>query len=75
MNIPGGHQTLIPYLVIEKALKFSEFVKEVFDAEETMMNLDDDSKTVSHAEIVVPVSNQEYGRSGRSLPSMANLFK
>jgi PhnB protein len=33
-KIPDGYQQLMPYLIIKDALKFYDFVKNVFDAEE-----------------------------------------
>lgn len=33
MNIPSGHNTIMPYLILNKADKFSQFVSDVFGAE------------------------------------------
>lgn len=35
MNIPIGHQAVMPYLMMEDATKFIEFAKSVFDADLT----------------------------------------
>ena len=35
MEIPKGHQAVMPYLMVEDAAKFIEFTKDVFDAELT----------------------------------------
>lgn len=35
MNIPEGHQAVMPYLMIEDAAGFIEFIKMVFEAEMT----------------------------------------
>ncbi|MEQ1761642.1 MAG: VOC family protein [Pyrinomonadaceae bacterium] len=33
MNIPKGHQAIMPYLMLNDATAFVEFIKKVFDAE------------------------------------------
>ena len=35
MNIPNGHQAVMPYLILDDAGAFIEFIKKVFDAEMT----------------------------------------
>ena len=55
MNIPAGHQTVMPYLILDGALNFIEFAKDVFDAEVVlnMHQMRDDGKTVVHSEIQI----------------------
>ena len=53
MEIPSGHQTIMPYLIVPGAEKFSAFMQKVFDAEETFKRLREDEKTVMHAEIKI----------------------
>ena len=33
MNIPEGHQAVMPYLMLDDAAGFIQFIKDVFDAE------------------------------------------
>jgi uncharacterized glyoxalase superfamily protein PhnB len=53
MNIPNGHQIVMPYLMLDNALKFIDFTKEVFDAVLTtnMHQLRPDGKSVLHSEV------------------------
>ena len=53
MNIPNGHQIVMPYLMLDNAFKFIDFTKEVFNAELTtnMHQLRPDGKSVLHSEV------------------------
>jgi uncharacterized glyoxalase superfamily protein PhnB len=55
MNLPKGHQVIMPYLMVKGALKFIDFVKTVFNAELTtsMHKLREDTKTVLHSEVTI----------------------
>ena len=110
MNEPsfkGRYNTVMPYLIINNASMFIDFMKEVFNAEETWKGMRDDNlimhaevklgdttimfadateefkvqnagmfvcvddadatfnKAVDHgAKVVMPISDQNYGRSG-----------
>lgn len=52
MNIPVGYATVTPYICVNGALKFIEFAKNVFGAEEIFKELNND-RTVKHAEIKI----------------------
>ncbi|MGI8581968.1 MAG: VOC family protein [Chitinophagaceae bacterium] len=52
MTIPSGHQTVMPYLIVKDAARFSEFIQRVFNAEEKMRHMRDE-KFIMHAEIIV----------------------
>jgi len=54
MTIPSGYQTVMPYLIVKDAAKFSEFVQRVFNGEEKMRHMRDE-KFIMHAEIIVGV--------------------
>jgi PhnB protein len=41
MNIPKGHQTVMPYLIMDDATAFIGFIKAVFNAEMTQESLRD----------------------------------
>lgn len=53
MKIPEGHQAVMPYLIVNGASKFIEFVKEVFGAELTHNVFFEDGKTVMHAQVMI----------------------
>lgn len=48
MNIPKGHQAIMPYLMLNDAAAFIEFIKKVFDAEMTHESMRDG--VVGHCE-------------------------
>ena len=50
--IPEGYQTVMPYLILNGAGDFIEFMKKVFDAREKMKHLDD-TQRIMHAEITI----------------------
>jgi PhnB protein len=53
MNLPAGHQTVMPYLILNGAIQFIEFTKKVFDAKESPTQVLRDDGTVMHAEILL----------------------
>ncbi len=53
MKIPNTHQTIMPYLILPGAEKFSAFMQKVFGAEETFKRMREDGKTVMHSEIQI----------------------
>lgn len=50
MEIPKGHQVIMPYLILNGAAKFIEFTKKVFNAEETHRSMRD-GDIIQHAEV------------------------
>jgi uncharacterized glyoxalase superfamily protein PhnB len=53
MNIPKGHQQLMPYLILENPRDFIRFASTVFDAVLTNEHLRDDGVTIMHAEVKI----------------------
>ncbi|WP_212005687.1 glyoxalase/bleomycin resistance/extradiol dioxygenase family protein [Chitinophaga sp. HK235] len=53
MNIPAGHQAIMPYLMLENANGFLTFTQQVFQATVSHLQLHDDNKTIRHAEIQI----------------------
>lgn len=51
MNLPAGHQTIMPYLILSGASRFIEFTQKVFDAADPSINVVRDDGTIMHAEI------------------------
>jgi uncharacterized glyoxalase superfamily protein PhnB len=50
MKLPVGHQTVMPYLIVNGALQFIDFTKNVFNAKSLTPSLREDG-TVMHAEV------------------------
>lgn len=53
MKIPKGHQTIMPYLMLNGASKFQDFTKAVFGSTETLLRLREDGETIMHSEIQI----------------------
>lgn len=53
MEIPKGHQAVMPYLIINEASRFIDFTKKVFNAELTFSSMREDNKTIAHSEIQI----------------------
>lgn len=51
MNLPSGHQTIMPYLIVNGALKFIDFTTTVFNATASNKPALREDGTVMHAEI------------------------
>lgn len=53
LKIPNGHQTIMPYLMLQSAEKFIDFTTKVFGAEVTFKKMRDDTDVVMHSEIQI----------------------
>jgi len=51
MNIPANYLPIMPYLILEDAPAFLEYVKRVFHATEQMIVPGADTRTIMHGEI------------------------
>ena len=51
-KIPANYQTVMPYLIIEHAVGFLDFMQTVFGAAETMKVMRDEH-TIMHSEIMI----------------------
>jgi PhnB protein len=75
MNIPKEHQTIMPYLMLEKAAKFSDFAKTVFNAVIIKWKLRKDGKTPMHCELTIGGSTIMFTEATEQWkPQTANLF-
>jgi len=75
MNIPKNHQTVMPYLILDRALKFIDFTKNVFNA--TVLHAPQlrDDGTALHAEINIRGSTIMFADTSSDWkPQTANLF-
>lgn len=75
VNIPNGHQTVMPYLMLDGAEKFKDFVTKVFDGKITSEHFQPDSKKIMHSEADINGSTIMYCDSTEKYaPHPANLF-
>ena len=73
MNIPEGHNTVMPYLMMEDARGFIEFIKNVFDAR--MTHETERDGIVGHCEARIGDSAIMFSQSrDQWKPATANLF-
>jgi PhnB protein len=73
MNIPTGHQAVMPYLMMEDAAAFIEFLKTVFNAEMTHESMRDG--IVGHCEAQINGGTIMFSNSrGEWKPQTANMF-
>lgn len=49
--LPAGYPRVTPYLIVNNALGFVQFMKAVFGAEEREMHFREDSETLMHGEL------------------------
>ncbi len=63
MEIPKGHQAMMPYLMINGASAFIDFTKKVFNAELTFSSMREDNKTVAHSEIQISGSTLMFSEA------------
>jgi PhnB protein len=77
MNVPKGHQAVMPYLMLTGALKFLDFTRKVFDAKLTtdMHKLREDGASVIHSEITIGGSTIMFtDATAQWKEQTANLF-
>jgi len=75
MNLPSGHQTIMPYLILKGAAQFIDFSKKVFDAKDSNEQVLRDDGTVQHAEIILNDSTIMVTDEIKDWPQQnANLF-
>lgn len=75
MKLPKGHQAIMPYLMLNEAEKFIDFVQTVFDAKESNRTLREDKKTIMHSEIQINGSTIMYCEANEDWKQQtANLF-
>lgn len=75
MKLPAGHQSIMPYLILEGALQFIAFTKNVFNAEISSQPSLRDDGTVMHAEISIDGSTIMVTEESKDWKKQtANLF-
>ena len=74
MELPKGHQTLMPYFIVDSAEKFRDFIKSVFNATITYEDTAPDG-TIGHCEARIGDSTVMFGGSGGPwTPRTSDLF-
>ena len=63
MNIPEGHQTVMPHVVVDGAEKFRDYIKSVFDAKITYESASPD-RSLGHCEAQIGESTIMFAGSG-----------
>ena len=75
MNIPSGHQAVMPYLMLVGAAKFIEFTKDVFGAKLSTSVPREGSDVVMHAEVQIDGSTVMFAEATEQWkPQTANMF-
>jgi PhnB protein len=73
MNIPKGHQAVMPYLMMDDAASFIDFIKTVFDAEMTHESMRDGR--LGHCEAQIGGSTIMFSNSrDQWKAAIGNLF-
>jgi uncharacterized glyoxalase superfamily protein PhnB len=74
MEIPDGHQGVMPYLMMKDSAAFLDFVEKVFDAESTYKAVNDDG-SLGHCEVRISGSTIMFSNSRDEWePATANMF-
>lgn len=74
--IPKGYHTITPYLVVQGAAQFIDFLKQAFGAEEILRMAQPDG-TIMHAEVKIGDSGVMLGEAGgenKPMPAMLHLY-
>ena len=75
MEVPKGHQAIMPYLILEGAARFIEFTQKVFNAELTHRIDREDEDKIKHAELTINGCTIMFADSlDKWKPATANLF-
>ena len=76
--IPEGYTSITPYLAVDDAKRLLEFVKQAFDAEETLSMPTPEGK-IGHAEVriggsMVMLADASTSDQGQAMPAMIHLY-
>jgi uncharacterized glyoxalase superfamily protein PhnB len=75
MNIPNGHQVVMPYLMVNGAARLIDFVTSVFNGVVTFTRMRDDKQTVMHAEVRINGGTLMFCDSTEEWkPALGSLF-
>jgi PhnB protein len=71
--IPDGYHTVTPYLVVPEAARLIDFIKQAFDAQESVRMARPDGR-VMHAEVRIGDSVVMMGDAGEGSPARACMI-
>ena len=75
MQIPNGHQAIMPYFILHGAPAFMDFTKKVFDANVTATHYREDNTSVMHAEVMIGNQTIMFAEATEQYPpATGNLF-
>ncbi|MCE7058682.1 glyoxalase/bleomycin resistance/extradiol dioxygenase family protein [Dyadobacter sp. CY343] len=76
IKIPNGHQTVMPYLMLENASRFKDFTETVFAATVSSVHFqDDDPSLIKHSEVSIGESTIMFCDSRAEwAPKPAHMF-
>jgi PhnB protein len=75
VKIPNGHQAVMPYLMLDGAKKFSDFVTKVLNGKITSIQKQENEDRIMHSEVEINGSTIMFCDSNEKWPaSPANLF-
>lgn len=75
IQIPKGHQAVMPYLMLENAALFRDFVTKVLDGKITATHMQPDSDLIMHSEVEINGSTVMFCDSRKEWPAHpANMF-
>ena len=75
MQIPNGHQAVMPYLILVDAAKFIDFCQKVFDAKLLSVRKREDGTSIMHAEVNIDGSTIMFGEASSDWkPATGNMF-
>ncbi|MCK8523635.1 VOC family protein [Aquimarina sp. D1M17] len=68
MKITAGHQQAMPYLVVEKAEDFIDFIRKIFNAQEMIRSMDGEHR-IQHSEIKIGDSTILLAEASKHYPA------
>jgi PhnB protein len=75
MQVPKGHQAVMPYLILNNAAGFIDFVKKVFNADLSFSRMREDNLTIMHSEVQISGSTIMFCDATEKYKSAtANMF-
>lgn len=68
MKITAGHQQAMPYLIVEKAEDFIDFIRKIFNAQEMIRKVTPEYK-IQHSEIMIGDSTIMVTEASKTYPA------
>ncbi len=68
MKITAGHQQAMPYLIVEQAEDFIDFIRKIFNAQEMLRKVDTSYK-IEHSEVMIGDSTIMVTEASKTYPA------